>query len=85
MKRLQFTLRALLVLLLAVACFFGGIAFQKREVNEMRNAMLEQKDISAMLAKQFRETVQQLMDAQNRIRQLETGSNAGNDAVLNGQ
>ena len=29
MPRLQFTLRALLVLLLAVACFFGGIRFER--------------------------------------------------------
>jgi hypothetical protein len=29
MPRPQFTLRALLVLLLAVACFFGGIRFER--------------------------------------------------------
>jgi len=29
MRRPQFTLRALLVLLLAVACFFGGIRFER--------------------------------------------------------
>jgi hypothetical protein len=35
MPRPQFTLRALLVLLLAVACFFGGIRFQ-RELERRR-------------------------------------------------
>jgi hypothetical protein len=29
MRRPQFTIRALLVLLLAVACFFGGIRYEK--------------------------------------------------------
>ena len=29
MSRPQFTIRALLVLLLAVACFFGGIRFER--------------------------------------------------------
>jgi hypothetical protein len=29
MRRPQFTLRALLILLLAVACFFGGIRFER--------------------------------------------------------
>jgi hypothetical protein len=28
-RRFQFTLRALLILMLAVACFFGGIRFER--------------------------------------------------------
>ncbi|HET6884529.1 MAG TPA: hypothetical protein VFI31_30525 [Pirellulales bacterium] len=32
MTRPQFTLRALLVLMLAVACFFGGIHFERERV-----------------------------------------------------
>ncbi|HVX16206.1 MAG TPA: hypothetical protein VHC22_33780 [Pirellulales bacterium] len=44
MKRLQFTLRALLVLLLAVACFFGGVHYLRREpphVGETADAVEE--------------------------------------------
>ena len=41
MRRPQFTLRALLVLMLAVACFFGGIRFERerrRRADEAANA-----------------------------------------------
>ena len=38
----QFTLRALLVLLLAVACFFGGIRFEReRYWREIRQLVVE--------------------------------------------
>jgi len=41
----QFTLRALLVLLLAVTCYFGGIRFERerhaREMDELRKLIIE--------------------------------------------
>jgi hypothetical protein len=45
MPRPQFTLRALLVLLLAVACWFGGIRFEReryaREMDGLRQLIIE--------------------------------------------
>ncbi|HWB14494.1 MAG TPA: hypothetical protein VG826_35040 [Pirellulales bacterium] len=41
MPRPQFTLRALLVLLLAVACFFGGIRFERERQRRADEAAAE--------------------------------------------
>lgn len=38
MPRPQFTLRALLVLMLAVACFFGGIRFERERQRQQDEA-----------------------------------------------
>ena len=43
MPRPQFTLRALLVLILAVACFFGGVRFEKE-----RRRMADAREREAM-------------------------------------
>jgi hypothetical protein len=45
MRRPQFTLRALFVAMLAAACFFGGIRFEReryaREMDELRQLIIE--------------------------------------------
>jgi hypothetical protein len=40
MPRPQFTLRALLILMLAVACFFGGIRFERERQRRADEAAL---------------------------------------------
>ena len=44
MPRPQFTLRALLVLLLAVACFFGGIRFERERQRREDEAAAKRED-----------------------------------------
>lgn len=43
MRRPQFTVRALLILTLAVACFFGGIRFERE-----RRRMADARQLEAM-------------------------------------
>lgn len=44
MRRPQFTLRALLVLMLAVACFFGGIRFERERRRREAEAAAMRED-----------------------------------------
>ena len=44
MPRPQFTIRALLVLLLAVACFFGGIRFERERQRRGDEAAAKRED-----------------------------------------
>ena len=80
-RPVQYSLRFLLIAILMVASFCGGIAFQNRKVNEMRNAMKQQMDSSAAFEKKWRITMQELMDAQQRAKQLEAGGHASGGAA----
>ncbi|HEV3340643.1 MAG TPA: hypothetical protein VG125_09805 [Pirellulales bacterium] len=74
MPRPQFTLRALLVLLLAIACFFGGIRFERerqREKAEQMKLEVEQARRNLLAVKKAfmeerRRLVQNIMDSQQK-------------------
>lgn len=56
-----------------VASFFGGIASQKRQINAMRIMVMAQKEVDEKLHAQMRAVLEQLTEAQKRIKELEAG------------
>ena len=70
MPRPQFTIRALLVLLLAVACFFGGLAVGRDRERQLQRDLTAAKESNAFLSQQRRALTQLLDAAERRIAEL---------------
>jgi uncharacterized coiled-coil protein SlyX len=72
-RRFQFSLKWLAWLMLCVACFLGGIASQRRQINAMRVMVMAQEDTDKKLDAQMRAVLEELTKAQKKIKELEAG------------
>lgn len=71
MRRFQFSIRFLLAIVLLAASFFAGMAVNKREANDLRSALMVEQVSNAKTERVMRHLTKELMDAKNRIKELE--------------
>jgi len=70
-RQFRFSIRVLLAIVLLTASFFAGMAVDKRETDDLRNALKVEQESSSKTTSIMRKLGEELMEAKHRIKELD--------------